>query len=202
MRLAPRIVMVIVHRVGHGPADDRAHALDPPFAARMRIAAGELHRRDVAAANLGIFVDHGGRHVHAVLAAGRLEVARGAGVAEAAAAEMYADPDKVVLVAHQIDIVIAGADGAELRDRFLPVRLHVGLAPGVGIVEQGMLGTLLVTAADAERDSLGYIPDDRPDAIRNGRELHVKLHCHVAAADVEPDARDADLLLISDYAAD
>src|ERR1700721_2329718 len=105
MRLAPRIVMVIVHRVGHGAADDRAYALDHPFAARMRIAAGELHRRDVAAGHLGLFVDSGGRPVHSALAAGRLEVARGAGVAEATAAKMHTDPDEVVPVAHQIDIV-------------------------------------------------------------------------------------------------
>ena len=79
-----------------------------------------------------------------------LEVARGAGVAEAAAAEVHADPDEAVLVAHQIDIVVAGADGAELGDRLLPIGLHVGLAPCVGVVEQLVLDALVVGAADAE----------------------------------------------------
>ena len=161
---------MVVHHVGDVAADDLAHALDHPLAARIGIAAGELHRRDVAAAELAVLVDHRGRHVHAVLAAGGLEVAGRAGVAEAAAAEMHADPDEALLVPHQVDIVVARADRAELGDRLLAIGLHVGLAPRVGVVEQLVLGALVVGAADAERDRLRHVADDRADAVLDGAE--------------------------------
>src|SRR5208337_5664314 len=73
MRLAPGIVVVVVHGVGDRAADDGAHALNHPLAAGIGVAAGELHGGDVAAAELAVLVDHGRRHVHAVLAAGGLE---------------------------------------------------------------------------------------------------------------------------------
>src|SRR5207244_5989720 len=141
-------------------ADDHAHALDHPFAAGIGVAPGELHRRDVAPSDLAILVDHSGRHVHAVLAAGGLEVAGRAGVAEAAAAEVHADPDKALLVAQQVDIVVARSDGAELRNRLLPVGAHVGLAPRIGVVEQFMLDALVIGASDAERNHAGHVIED------------------------------------------
>ena len=65
---------------------------------------------------------------------------------------MHADPDEALLVAHQVDIVVARADRAELRRRLLPIGLHVGGAPGIGVVEQRVLDPFLVVASDAERD--------------------------------------------------
>src|SRR5260370_34223918 len=50
VRLAPGVVMVVVHHVGDAAADDPAHALDHPFPARVGIAARELHGCDVAPA--------------------------------------------------------------------------------------------------------------------------------------------------------
>src|SRR5262249_52321507 len=170
--------------------------------ARIGIAAGELHRRDVTAAELAILVDHSGRNVHTVLAAGRLEVARGAGVPEATAAEMHTDPDEAVLVAPQVGIVGAPAPRAELACCLLTIGLHVGLAPCVGVVEQCVLDTLVVAAAEPERDGLRDVLDDRSNAIGYGRKRHVEPHGHVAATDIEANAGDADLLLVSDYAAD
>jgi hypothetical protein len=58
--LAPGIVVVIVHPIGLGPADDLAHALAHPFAARIGIASGQLHRGDVALPELARLVDDGG----------------------------------------------------------------------------------------------------------------------------------------------
>src|SRR5205085_665225 len=84
MVLPPRIVVVVVNHVGDFAADDPAHALDHPLATGIGIAPGELHRRDVAPSDLAVLVDHGGRHVHAILAASGLKVAGRAGVAEAA----------------------------------------------------------------------------------------------------------------------
>ena len=46
--------------------------------------------------------------------AGELEVARRRLVAEAARAEVHADPDEALLVGEQVDVVVARADGPEL----------------------------------------------------------------------------------------
>ncbi|CCE07269.1 hypothetical protein BRAS3843_2020030 [Bradyrhizobium sp. STM 3843] len=123
-------------------------------------------------------------------------------MAETTAAEMHADPDEAGLIAHQIDIVVARTHRAELSDGLLPVLAHVGLAPGIGVVEQLMLDALCILAADAEGDHLGDILGDRTDLVLDLTELSIETHGHVAAADVEADAGDADLLLIGDHAAD
>ena len=52
-------------------------------------------------------VDH-----HAVLCAGRLEEPGGDAVAETAGAEVHADPDAILLVGEEVDVVVAAADGA------------------------------------------------------------------------------------------
>src|SRR6185437_17147620 len=48
----------------------------------------------------------------------------------------------------------------------------------------------------------GDILDDVADLVLDGRKRRVEPRRHVAAADVEADARDADLALIGDDAAD
>ena len=98
--------------------------------------------------------------------------------------------------------MIAGSDGAELRDGLLPIRLHVGFLPGVAVVEQRMLDPLLVAAADAERDHAGHILDEDADLVGDRLVWRIQPYRHVAAADVEADAGDADLLLVGDDAAD
>src|SRR5262245_40522729 len=107
VRLAPGVVVMVVDGLGDVAADDLAHPLHDPLAAGIGVTAGELHGSDVAPAELGILVNDRGRDVHAVLAAGGLEIARRRGMAEATATEMDADPDKTLLVAHQVDIVVA-----------------------------------------------------------------------------------------------
>src|ERR1700730_4479926 len=52
MAFPPGVIVVVVHAVGDGAADDRAHALDHPFAARIGVAAGKLHGGEVALAEL------------------------------------------------------------------------------------------------------------------------------------------------------
>jgi hypothetical protein len=56
---------------------------------------------------LAVLVDDRRLHVHAVLAARSLQVARPTGVPEATAAEMHPDPDESGLVTHEVDIVVA-----------------------------------------------------------------------------------------------
>ena len=54
-------------------------------------------------------------------------------VAEAARAEVVADPHIAVLVLEQVDIVVAGADGAELRPRHLLEVTDAGIARHSGL---------------------------------------------------------------------
>ena len=86
--------------------------------------------------------------------------------------------------------------------RLLPIGFHVGLAPRVAVVEQLVLDALLVAAADAERNHAGHVADDLADAVLDRGVRRVQPHRHVAAADVEADAGNADLLLVGDHAAD
>src|SRR5439155_25628155 len=178
-----------------------AHALDHPLAARIGILAGERHRRDVAHAELALLVQDGRRDVDAVLAAGLLDVVGRALVAEAARAEVSADPHMAVLVLEQVDIVVAGPDGAELRPRHL---LEV-TDPGVGperAVEDGVVDRLRVGAAEPEAHRLGDVVGDDGNAFADVLVLEVDPRRHVAAADVEADARDRDVFLVGDDAAD
>src|SRR5262245_55279631 len=102
----------------------------------------------------------------------------------------------------RVDIVVAGPNRSELCERLLAILTHVGLAPRVAIVEQFVLDALLVGTADTERNRAGDIADDGPNPILDCREWRVESYRHVAAADVEADARDADLLLVGDDTTD
>src|SRR5262245_63600635 len=119
--LSPGVVMVVVHCVGHGAADESPHPLHNPLAARVGITSRELHRCDVPAAQFAVLVNQGGRNVDAAFAAGRFEIPRRARVPEPAATEMNANPDEAILIAQEIDVVIARPDGAELRRRLLAI---------------------------------------------------------------------------------
>src|SRR5262249_39171473 len=113
--LAPGVVMVVVHRVGHGAADDSPHPLHHPFAARVGVTPRKLHRCDVPAAPFAVLVNQRGRDIDAAFAAGRFEIPGCARVPESAATEMNADPDKAILVAQEIDVVQEMRREARLR---------------------------------------------------------------------------------------
>ena len=79
---------------------------------------------------------------------------------------MHADPEAALLVLHQVDVVVAGADRAELllgELRELALRLEVGLANSV---EHGMIGALLRRHAHAERDAARDLAHHRLDATQ------------------------------------
>jgi hypothetical protein len=69
-------------------------------------------------------------------------------------------------------------------------------------VEQFVLDLLGIAAPDPERDAPGDVGEDRPDRIGDRLVLDVEAHRHVAAADIEADAADRDVLLIGDHATD
>ena len=102
----------------------------------------------------------------------------------------------------EVDVVVARPDGAQLVARFRLVRLHVGAVPSLVIVEEVVLDALLVHPAHTERDRRHDLAVDVRDPIGDRVERCVQPHGQVAAADVEAHARDADLTLVGDHAAD
>ena len=137
--LPPREVVVVVHLVLGLRAEDLEHLVDDDVAAGVGVVARELHRRDVRLAELRADLEQDRRRVHLALlrpavegqALREREEARRRLVAEATRAEVHADPDAAVLVLHQVDVVVARADRAELRLcqlRELALRGEVGLA--------------------------------------------------------------------------
>jgi hypothetical protein len=92
------------------------------------------------------------------------------------------------------------------RDQIYSLTRHrhrpCGFAPGVAVVEQLVLDTLVVAAPDAERNHPVYILDDGADVVFDLAEGRIETHRHVATADVKADAGDRDLPFIGDHAAD
>src|SRR5258708_1640430 len=185
MVFPPRLIVVVVHHTRDGAADDLTPAIDARFRTGVGVAPGQRHGGNVGPAELDFLVDYRRRDVHAVLAAGGLEIASRARMAEPAAAEVDADPDVPGLVAHEVDVVVSGSDGAELRHRLLPVLAHVRLTPSVGVVEQFMLDALVVRPADAKGNDLLHVPDDLTYPTLDRAEGGIKPHGHVAATDIE-----------------
>ena len=123
---------------------------------------------------------------------------------EAARAEVHAHPDPFVLVLHHVHVVVARADGAELRLRELcelPLWREVRVADRV---EHRVVGSLGRGHAHAERDPPGDLAHHRLDAAERvevvARELC--LGGLVAAADVVAHARRRHVALVGDPAAD
>ena len=117
---------------------------------------------------------------------------------------MDADPDAAVLVLHQVDVVVARADRAELRLRELrelALRREVRVADRV---EHRVVGALLRRHAHAERDAARDLAHQRLDAAERVEVAAREVGAHrlVAAADVVADARRRDVALVGDAAAD
>ena len=124
-------------------------------------------------------------------------------MAEAARAEVDADPEAVVgLVAEEVDVVVAGADGAELlrgEPGELALRLELG---GADRVDHLVVGGAAVAAADAERDPREDLVHDAREVGRDVGVGQAGADRVVAAADVEADAGGADVVAVGDDAAD
>src|SRR4029079_11629792 len=92
-------------------------------------------------------------------------------VAETAAAEVDADPQRVRLVGEHVDVVVSAADRAQLRPRLLAqvsAMLRLERVPG-GILEQrmrrrGIVGAIL--PAHAKADHIGdFAGESGPRAL-------------------------------------
>src|SRR5262249_20114714 len=127
--LAPRVVVMVVDRVGGLGAEDAAHPLHHPLAAGGGILAGQHHRPAGAGAPPAAGGGDRGGGVDPVRAADEVEVVSRALMAEPARAEVDADPHVAVLVLEQVDVVVAGADRAELDARHLLEMADAGVLP-------------------------------------------------------------------------
>ena len=212
MLLPPREVVVVVHLVRRCGAEDLEHLVADDVAAGVGVLARELHRRDVRLAELGTDLEQDRRRVHLALvrpaverqALREREKAGRRLVAEAARAEVNADPDAVVLVRHQVDVVVARADRAELRLRDLrelPLGREVGAADPV---EHRVVRALLRRDAHAERDPARDLAHQRLDAAERLEVVPLQIGADglVAAADVVAHARRRHIALVGDAAAD
>jgi hypothetical protein len=104
-------------------------------------------------------------------------------VAEAARAEMHADPDPALLVLHHVDVVVAGADRTELvggRLRELALRLELRV---LDLVQHRVIDALARGHTHSERNparDLAHDPLDASERVEIGaRELGAR--CLVAA---------------------
>ena len=69
----------------------------------------------------------------------------------------------------QVDVVVAGADRAELRGRLLAVFAHVRLAPRIAIVEQFVLDRSLLVRPMPNEMTLRDVVEDRPERVPRSR---------------------------------
>src|SRR3984893_16580789 len=114
---------------------------------------------------------------------------------------MHADPHEAIFVPHQVHVMIARSDRAELGAGFLAVDSHARFPPRIAVVKNFMLDSLFVDAPDTERNDLADIGQNRRNAIFDVDKRRIEPDGHIAATDVEANARDADLLLVGDDAA-
>src|SRR5262245_50137338 len=122
-------------------------------------------------------------------------------VSEAARAEVHTDPNKALLVLEEIDIVVAGPDGAELIARQLLEIGDTGRIPE-GRIEQLVIDLHRVALPDAEADRAADIVEIGLGARRDVGVLRIEPDGHVAACDVEADTADGDVFFVGDHAAD
>ena len=163
---------MIVDGVEHLAADDRAHLLDHPLAARIGVLAGQRHAGEILLAEIRVLMQHGWRDVDPVLAAGELEEDGRGLVAEAARAEVHADPDQALLVLEQVHVVVARSDGAELIPRhLLEVADRLDLLPERAVEQRvfDLLMDVALVTVEAQTES---------DIVENAHRERIRLLEH------------------------
>ena len=114
---------------------------------------------------------------------------------------MHANPDSIVFVSKNIDVMISTAHGAELvrRHRFqIADRFHFPR----GIFEQFVLDAVLALATNPERNVAHNVVHDLVDLRRDLFAFGVGSNRQIPASDVETDTTQGNLVLVSNNAAD
>jgi len=195
-------IILVTFSDQHIGADEPDDPVADPATAGIGIFSGQFHGGQIPAAQVATPAERS-VHVHAILHPCGLEEAGGDPRPKAAQAEVNTDLDPVALVREQIAIMIAGADGPELRLRLLLQRPRGGNIPSrVSVAENRMIDPLVVLAANAAAD-------DVPDVVHHGGDVgeqfsafHVQQDRLVAAADVVAHFGGADGILVSHHTAE
>jgi hypothetical protein len=122
VRLPPREVVVVVHQLGLGAAEDPDHLARHPFAAGVGVAPCQVHQREVVVPDRRVQWEQHLLLRHPLAPAATLpqrEEPRRDGVTEAAAPEVHPHPDRPPLVGEDVHVVVPRADRAELRARLV-----------------------------------------------------------------------------------
>lgn len=115
MLFEPREVVVVVDLLFDAGSQQTGDTSADPVAARVGVDATELHGSDVLRAEIARYIKEDGIDHHSILGSGGLEEPRRDAMAEAARAKVHADPDVVLLVDEDVDVVVSATDGSELR---------------------------------------------------------------------------------------
>ena len=203
--------MVVVDQLLLSPAEQRHHLARHPLATGIGVAAREVHE-------LPVGVPHRRRHVEQglllgnALAPGAILPQRQEPVrhpkAEAARAEVHADPHVVRLVGEHVHVVVAAAHGAELVARLgaqpFPLVLARQRVPRrireQRVVAGRVAGAVLPSHAERDRilNGVGQLGESRSQPRRG----QVGADRGVAARDVEPDSHHGHLVAVRGHAAD
>ena len=204
--LAPGEVVVVVHELLLAPAEDRHDLARDPLAPGVRVLAGQRHQRPVVLPHRLVERQQHLplRHARSPLRPlrDRQEAGRD-GVPEPAAPEMHPDPDGARLVNEHVHVVIAAADGAELRARLAAEPLPRGARNRVP--RRALEQRDARSGASSERflrptpkDTTSWISSAIAGSRRQSeiRERQVGADGRVAARDVEADAHDGHLVAV------
>src|SRR5262249_40259436 len=115
---APGEVVVVVDEIDFPGAEQVDDLARHPFAARVRIAACEVHEMPVVVADRRIQIEQNlalRRVLTPTLALPDRQAARRDRVAESSTPEVHGDPYGVALVHEDVDIVVPATHGAKLR---------------------------------------------------------------------------------------
>ena len=124
-------------------------------------------------------------------------------MAEAAGAEVDANPDAVLLVGEEVDVVVAGADGSQLGCGFaFQGRGGFEIPTGIVALKDRVLGGGIVFAAYAKADRGPDLVHDGLDAVAQRGAGHVEAYGFVAAGDVEAYSGGADGVFVGDDSSD
>src|SRR5262245_15294570 len=84
------------------------------FSSGVRVAPAKMHAREIVLAHRRADRNDRRRHVHAVQRSRFFEKVRRRLMSESARAEMYSNPNAVILVRENIHVMVPAADGSKL----------------------------------------------------------------------------------------
>src|SRR5947209_6187752 len=114
MSFEPSVIVVIVYLIEHTRAEYLSHSRAHPIPARVSVRSRQAHGLDVIIADLALHRKHARLNVHPVDRARCFEKRRSSLMSQPARAKVNADPDPLQFVGEHINVMIAGADSAEL----------------------------------------------------------------------------------------